>query len=259
MEIGDKKFHIEVSSNNSQILPARTAPFAVISGYLTVGRIAEPRWYKDRGGKKNFIETVVSLRDHNGGLIRNRNVPLKFSLVYESNLNTPLSEELFKTASNGRYTIGTTGEVLISFRIEQVSRSHQHNKFILKIEPDISLTPRNNDISPTKTEPIEVLSKPKPEKKSRESKSRFKSVKDNYSPNKRSFTESEEDDDVSIAESDSPISKKSRDRSYQNKYSTVFPSILPTDMPSNNIAGNITQDLLEILNLTKHIEGLQHE
>ena len=90
-------------------------------------------------------------------------VPLIFTLHYENNNHFPINKKDLFTIQNLNCLIidDKSGEVVIKVRIEEVSRVHKHNHFVIKIELDIVKVPINNEIDFTFTSPIEVLSKPK--------------------------------------------------------------------------------------------------
>ena len=96
-----------------------------------------------------------------------RSVPLIVTLHYQNNKHSPINKKDLFTIENSHLLIidDESGEVEIKVRIEGVSRAHEHNHFVIKIEPDIVKVPRNNEIGFTFTSPIEVLSKPKLSKK----------------------------------------------------------------------------------------------
>ena len=129
---------------------------------LSVQQSVVGRWFKDMGGKNNWIHLIIKLLDNRNNLVIGRSVPLIVTLHYQNNKHSPINKkDLFTIENSNRLTIDESGEILIKVRIEGVSRNHGHNHFVIKIEPDIVKVPINNEIGFTFTSPIEVLSKPK--------------------------------------------------------------------------------------------------
>lgn len=130
----------------------------VVLHRLVITSPAPSLWYKDQGGKENCIDLPVSLYDSNNNLVKTRRVPLKLTMYYESGVVVP-RQEFLKIMS--QTSIGETGEVKIRVRIEEVSRGHQKQNFVIHISPDTTRYPLNNDISPVDSTPIDVMSKPR--------------------------------------------------------------------------------------------------
>ena len=131
----------------------------VILHRLMITSSAPSLWYKDQGGKENCIELPLSLYDSNNNIVKTRRVPLKLVMHYESGLVVP-RQEFLKILSPT--SIGETGEVKLRVRIEEVSRGHQKQNFVIRVLPDTVKYPLNNDISPIDSTPVDVMSKPRP-------------------------------------------------------------------------------------------------
>jgi hypothetical protein len=58
----------------------------------------------------------------------------------------------------------SSGYTVLKLRINEVSRSHQKQNFVIRICPDTMAHPLMNDIAPDQTSPIDVMSKPRPSK-----------------------------------------------------------------------------------------------
>lgn len=130
----------------------------VVLHRLVITSPAPSLWYKDQGGKENCIDLPVSLIDSNGNLVKSRRVPLKLTMYYESGVIVP-RQDFLKIMS--QTSIGETGEVKIRVRIEEVSRGHQKQNFVIRVSPDTVRYPLNNDISSVDSTPIDVMSKPR--------------------------------------------------------------------------------------------------
>ena len=157
---------VVVNVNNSQLSPVQSSSFSVVNYQLSVQQSVVGRWFKDVGGKNNWIHLKIKLLNRNN-LVIGRSVPLIVTLHYQNNKHSPINKKDLFTIENSHLLIidDESGEVEIKVRIEGVSRAHEHNHFVIKIEPDIVRVPRNNEIGFTFTSPIEVLSKPKLSKK----------------------------------------------------------------------------------------------
>jgi hypothetical protein len=117
-------------------------------------------WYKDHGGKGKWIVLHLQLVNENNYLVKSRNVPLQLSLLYSCGSFVPNQALLKYTPVNPR--ISENGEIIIHFRIEEVSRSHQNQLFMIRVSPDVVQFPLNNDINSIETSPIRVMSKERP-------------------------------------------------------------------------------------------------
>ena len=158
---------VVVNVNNSQLSPVQSSSFSVVNYQLSVQQSVVGRWFKDVGGKNNWIHLKIKLLNNRNNLVIGRSVPLIVTLHYQNNKHSPINKKDLFTIENSHLLIidDESGEVEIKVRIEGVSRTHEHNHFVIKIEPDIVKVPRNSEIGFTFTSPIEVLSKPKLSKK----------------------------------------------------------------------------------------------
>jgi hypothetical protein len=166
MNYSNKKFLIHVSSSTSHLTPpttpASSTPLFVITHRLALFEPSLPSlWYKDQGGKSNWLSLPVKLLNHGGQIVLNRRVYLTLTLLYATNgISVPVpNQEILNIASPAAVAIGDPGYTIIRFRIEEVSRSHQNQSFILRISPDLLKDPKGNDISSVETSPIHVMSK----------------------------------------------------------------------------------------------------
>lgn len=164
LENQNRKYVIEVESNNSQIQSYTSSLIFVVTHRLLIVESIPEVWYKDHGGKGKWIKLHVQLVNEENCLIRSRNIPLKLSLHYSCGSLVP-KQFLLKFTPTLPH-IGETGELTIHFRIEEVSRSHQNKLFVVRVSPDIIQFPLNNDINPADTTPIRVMSKERPSQRS---------------------------------------------------------------------------------------------
>jgi hypothetical protein len=98
--------------------------------------------------------------------VRSRHLPLTLSLHYSCGSLVPNQSLLKFTPSNPQIT--ETGELILHFRIEEVSRSHQNQLFVVRVSPDVIQFPLNNDINSVDTAPIRVMSKERLSNKSQQ-------------------------------------------------------------------------------------------
>jgi hypothetical protein len=107
----------------------------------------------------------VSLRDNKNDIVRIRKVPLKAILMYENGGMAPDQSILRVVGDARQLNIDTSsGYTVLKLRINEVSRSHQKQNFVIRICPDTMAHPLMNDIAPDQTSPIDVMSKPRPPK-----------------------------------------------------------------------------------------------
>ena len=116
-------------------------------------------FYKDEGGRDKCLHLAVSLCGRDGDVIKGQHVPLKVTLLYDNNEGTEVmkqSETLRIIGPRKQFIDPDSGESTILFRIEDVSKNHQGNKFKLKVAPDGS---RVLDVATAITPAIIVRSK----------------------------------------------------------------------------------------------------
>lgn len=157
MNAGNKKFLLQVSSvSHENVAPVVSIPLFVVTHRLILPDPFPSLWYKDQGGKNNWLKLPIRLVNNKNQNVLNRRVYLSLTLYYENGTIVPRQEIL----NVGNQTvIGDPGHATIMFRIEEVSRSHQNQNFVIKISPDVNKDPKCNDISTIETTPIHVMSK----------------------------------------------------------------------------------------------------
>lgn len=171
MRFDNNEFFIHVCTKDpihSSVNSARSEGMFAISHQLIIdGGHVPKNWFKDRGGKDSFIELGVSMISSSKKLVTHRRVPLKVTLLYESE-EPVANQNILSHSSDTKLQIDSTGRTYIRFRIGEVSRNHQKQAFCLKIAPDTNQYPLNNDISPVLSDSVEVLSKPRSGKDKKE-------------------------------------------------------------------------------------------
>ena len=126
-------------------------------------------WYKDEGGRDKSMEVVAELYSHDNVQHRER-IPLRLTLYYSPQDGTSDSgshhdlvkvtnQEILRSlgSSSKLYTDKSTGKATVRFRIEDVSKNHQGQDFVLQIAPDY----RKGflDVAPGLTPSVSVRSK----------------------------------------------------------------------------------------------------
>ncbi|KDO17905.1 hypothetical protein SPRG_16688 [Saprolegnia parasitica CBS 223.65] len=140
---------------------------------LVVTKQPPSEFYKDEGGRSNYLTTEISLLEFNckKELVRSSSraftpIPLRVSLYYESGKRVDESDQdIFRFVGDEYDAIvirDDTRSATIHFRLEKVSRRKDGQRFKLKIEPYVEQCPVNlDDLAPVFTTAICVLSKRK--------------------------------------------------------------------------------------------------
>jgi hypothetical protein len=158
----NQHFVLQISSvsPSSNILSTTSPALFVITHRLIISEPSLPSlWYKDQGGRNNYLKVTVKLINSSDEIVLNRRVHLVVSILYESD-DTPVlvpNQEILTLGSQA--IIGDPGYSTVLFRVEEVSRSHQNQNFIIRLSPDLNRDPKWGDISPVETTPIHVMSK----------------------------------------------------------------------------------------------------
>jgi hypothetical protein len=152
-----------IQLSGSNILTYSSPLMFVVAHKLVLKEPIPDLWYKDNGRKGKWIPLHLQLVNEHNYLVRSRNVPLQLSLHYSCGSLVPNQTLLKYTPMNPH--ISDNGEIIIHFRIEEVSRSHQNQLFMIRVSPDIVQFPLNNDINSVETTPIRVMSKERPSQK----------------------------------------------------------------------------------------------
>ncbi|CAE7493770.1 unnamed protein product, partial [Symbiodinium microadriaticum] len=79
------------------------------------------------------VEFTVSLRDHNNEVVRNRRVILAPVLLYQNGRQVP-DQSILSIVGDSRQLVMEAGEgsTHLKMRINEVSRSHQKQLFVIK-------------------------------------------------------------------------------------------------------------------------------
>ncbi len=112
------------------------------------------------GGRDKAMLAVASLCDKDGKIIKDRKVPLHLTLLYDNEERTPVSkQDIFRmVGSSFHYIDPETGKASLQFRIEDVSKNHQGQNFIVEIGADKEKSP---DVAPAYSRSVCIRSKKK--------------------------------------------------------------------------------------------------
>ncbi|KAG1688284.1 hypothetical protein DVH05_003931 [Phytophthora capsici] len=153
-----RNFCLEVRSADADIESVFSTPVNVVKEKLQV--VAQPPdvWFKDEGGREKCMTVSLTLVPAPGAYLEDRVVPLDVKLLYESG-NTVLNQSILRLFPDMRPNM-THGRVTISFRIDDVSKNHQGQSFMLEIGPEQQDgSSMFQDIAPTRTSVIAIRSK----------------------------------------------------------------------------------------------------
>jgi len=123
----------------------------------------ESVWYKDEGGRDKSMEVFVAIYDKDGQLKTGENIPLNPILCYKVDKDAPeskvVNQDILRTLGSATIVIDKdTGRTRLRYRVEDVSKNHQGQDFILKIAPD-TRSKRYKDIASAFTPEVNVRSK----------------------------------------------------------------------------------------------------
>lgn len=142
------------------IMPATSTLMTVIRHRLTITEQPPSLWYKDEGGREKCISISGLLVDEHEQPVQGREVPLKVLLCYEGEECTEVkNQSILKMPTDSVPKVDKFGKVSLRVRIEEVSKNHQKQAFVIQIAPDIAFSTDNFDISADVSSPVTVLSK----------------------------------------------------------------------------------------------------
>ncbi|KAE8892166.1 hypothetical protein PF005_g9592 [Phytophthora fragariae] len=153
-----RNFCLEVRSADADIESVFSAPVNVVKEKLQVATQPPDVWFKDEGGREKCMTVALSLVPAPGAYLEDRVVPLDVRLLYESG-NAMLNQSILRLFPDMRPNM-MRGRVTISFRIDDVSKNHQGQSFMLEIGPEQQDgSSMFQDIAPTRTSVIAIRSK----------------------------------------------------------------------------------------------------
>ncbi|KAI9914631.1 hypothetical protein PsorP6_007290 [Peronosclerospora sorghi] len=153
-----RTFCLEVSSPDSDMEAVYSTPLSIVKEKLHVVTQPPEVWFKDEGGRERCMTVALTLLPAPGAYLEDRVVPLDIRLLYESG-NKVLNQRILRLFPDMRPNM-IHGRVTISFRIDDVSKNHQGQSFMLEIGPEQQDgSSMFQDIAPTRTSVIAVRSK----------------------------------------------------------------------------------------------------
>lgn len=153
-----RTFCVEVRSRDAALDAVYSSAIHVVKEKLHV--VAQPPdvWFKDEGGREKCMAVALALVPAPGASLEDRVVPLTVTLLYESGA-TVLNQSILRLFPDMRPNM-THGRATISFRIDDVSKNHQGQSFLLAIEPEHQDgSSMFQDIAPTRTSVMAIRSK----------------------------------------------------------------------------------------------------
>ena len=138
-----------------------TDPLTVIRHRLRITQQPPATWYKDEGGRDKCISIHALLVDSDDRPVHGREVPLKVVLCYEGDEHMEVkNQSILKFPSETTVNrVGSDGSVELKVRVEEVSKNHQKQAFVIRVAPDVVYSPTNHDIAADYTTAVTVLSK----------------------------------------------------------------------------------------------------
>lgn len=146
------------------IVGATTTPINLVNYKLRISTEEDwgPIWYKDEGGRDKSMEVFAGIYDKDGQLKTGEQIPLSPTLCYASPDSTPLevsNQDILRTLGASRIVIDKdTGRARVRFRVEDVSKNHQAQDFVLQVRTDPKAK-GFKDVAPAYTPAVNVRSK----------------------------------------------------------------------------------------------------
>jgi hypothetical protein len=149
-----RKFILSAVANSStDIAPVVSENLCSVCYQFVIENNTPEIWYKDE--KDDFIEVKIHLINRAGPCTIDRKVPLRVSLHYESGQLVD-RQDILKLFGDLKCKLDSKGACCVRFRIEDVSKNHENQKFFVVISPDTLQFPMNCDIGPVSSGVIEV-------------------------------------------------------------------------------------------------------
>jgi len=152
----------EYERNTAQ---TKTKSFRLITSKLKVEPIDwEEIWYKDEGGRDKCMQVEVGLYNSSSEAVLNRRIQLKLTLMYDSTEDGTqhskvIKQDILNVFGSPRHFIDPeSGKTTVRFRIEDVSKNHQGQSFVLHIAADNSRG-RDDDVASVYTPSVSIRSK----------------------------------------------------------------------------------------------------
>jgi hypothetical protein len=137
-----------------------SALMQIVQYCLVLQQQPPPFWYKDEGGKDKSILVSAALMDQFGQPVH-RKVPVRPVLFYESEdtfENEVKNQSLLKVMPDCDETTHEDGQIEFRLRIEEVSKNHQSQAFVIGFVADVA-EGQPADIGAALSTPVTILSK----------------------------------------------------------------------------------------------------
>jgi hypothetical protein len=145
----------------------------------------ESVWYKDEGGRDKSMEIFASIYDKEGQLKTGEQIPLLPVLCYQVENGPPVrvaNQDILRTLGSNKIVLDKdTGRARIRFRVEDVSKNHQGQDFVLEIAPEPK-TKGFKDVAPAYTPAVNVRSKRNKRSRNNSSRGSVKDLAERSSP-----------------------------------------------------------------------------
>lgn len=154
----------ELSPSNLSIIGASTRPISLVNYKVKISLEEEWNhlWYKDEGGRDKSMELYVAIYDKDGQVRTGEQIPLQPILCYATEEGSSVrvtNQEILRTLGSSKIHIDKdSGKARIRFRVEDVSKNHQGQDFILQVGPDPKAK-LFKDVAPAYTPAVNVRSK----------------------------------------------------------------------------------------------------
>lgn len=154
----------DLSPSVRSISVAATKPIHLVNYKIRISMEEEWEsvWYKDEGGRDKSMEVFASMYDKDGQLKLGEQIPLQPVLCYKVDNGAPTSvgnQDILRILGSNRIVVDKdTGRARVRFRVEDVSKNHQGQDFVLQVGPE-SKSKSFRDIAPAYTPAVNVRSK----------------------------------------------------------------------------------------------------
>ncbi|KAF1327416.1 hypothetical protein FI667_g7725, partial [Globisporangium splendens] len=153
-----RPFCLEVRSADGDAESVFSTPLTVVKEKLRITQQPPDVWFKDEGGREKCMTVTLVLEPAPGAVVEDRVIPLDIRLLYESG-NPVVNQSILRLFPDMRPNM-SRGRVTVSFRIDDVSKNHQGQSFILEIAPEKQESSLMfQEIAPARTSVIAIRSK----------------------------------------------------------------------------------------------------
>uniref|UniRef100_K3XC06 Uncharacterized protein n=1 Tax=Globisporangium ultimum (strain ATCC 200006 / CBS 805.95 / DAOM BR144) TaxID=431595 RepID=K3XC06_GLOUD len=153
-----RPFCLEVRAADGDAESVFSTPLTVVKEKLRITQQPPDVWFKDEGGREKCMTVTLVLEPAPGAVVEDRVIPLDIRLLYESG-NPVVNQSILRLFPDMRPNM-SRGRVTVSFRIDDVSKNHQGQSFVLEIAPEKQESSLMfQEIAPARTSVIAIRSK----------------------------------------------------------------------------------------------------